>query len=672
MSEQSEESVPDPIVANYRLDKTIGQGTYGKVKLGIHLTTFERVAIKVIEKAQIKSSKQVARLQREIRFLKLLHHPHIVKVYDVIETDLFIYIVMEYAVGGELFDYIVANKRVKEREARSFFRMVLSAIEYCHRNGVIHRDLKPENLLLDEQKVIKIIDFGFGNNYRSDGGQLDTFCGSPFYAAPEMILGKKYTGPEVDVWSLGVILFALLCGHLPFDDDNMKELYKKIASGNYRCPDYVPQNAKHLINRLIQVDPKKRATLAEALAHPWVNEGYDAIPPSYMPTSRPVIRDVRQLNEDILGRLAAFGYTREAVEYAFADVKAQEEGRVCAVRATYFLLVEMLAREEAKVRAARRSLRGSVATVRMESWESLGGEEKSGGGERKGKVRDSISAPTKGKWWASGEDEDEKVGATQRSSVATCNPKEEEEDVPWYAPKGSVAIGKQIPTGPLAVSAAVTRSPISQIPKPVRRPGSARSSGSASTVSYSPRSAGSSVISPPTSPPLNPTIHKPPHLVMQDLVKALNSCRRGVRFWPSNAGVGTTKGWDGFTIVCEIDGGIFLDGDNLTVEGLSIVKPGSASGRGKGTGGWFSGNEQPSQVRRPVSAATDPMYQRFQDISGTGGGSETRTDKVVTFQVEVCQVENQSASRLNFKRVSGAIGVYKQCAAKLLGLVTCG
>ncbi|KAI8612311.1 kinase-like domain-containing protein, partial [Chytriomyces sp. MP71] len=258
------------IVSNYRLEKTIGQGTYGKVKLGTHITTGEQAAVKVIEKAQIKSSKQVARLQREIRFLKLLHHPHIVKVYDVIETDDFIYIIMEYAVGGELFDYIVANKRVKEREARAFFRMVLSAIDYCHKNAVIHRDLKPENLLLDSQKTIKIIDFGFGNNYRLDS-QLDTFCGSPFYAAPEMILGKKYIGPEVDVWSLGVILFALLCGHLPFDDDNMKELYKKIASGVYKCPEYVPAGARHLINRLIQVDPKQRAQLQEVINHPWVN-----------------------------------------------------------------------------------------------------------------------------------------------------------------------------------------------------------------------------------------------------------------------------------------------------------------------------------------------------------------------------------------------------------------
>ncbi|RKO93643.1 kinase-like domain-containing protein, partial [Blyttiomyces helicus] len=133
---------------------------------------------------------------------------------------------------------------------------------------VIHRDLKPENLLLDEHKTIKIIDFGFGNNFTVEG-LLDTFCGSPFYAAPEMILGKKYEGPEVDMWSLGIILFALLCGHLPFDDDNMKELYRKIASGTYTCPDYLLPNARHLISRLITVDPRKRATLDEVLAHAW-------------------------------------------------------------------------------------------------------------------------------------------------------------------------------------------------------------------------------------------------------------------------------------------------------------------------------------------------------------------------------------------------------------------
>jgi len=333
------------MVGDYRLEKTIGQGTYGKVKLGIHIKTNEKVAVKIIEKSQLQSQKQIARLQREIRFLKLLYHPHIVKVYDVIETTECIYIVMEYAVGGELFDYIVAHKRVKEKEARAFFRMVLSAVDYCHKNSVIHRDLKPENLLLDETKSIKIIDFGFGNTY-IENGYLDTFCGSPFYAAPEMILGKKYEGPEVDMWSLGVILFALLCGHLPFDDANMKELYKKIASGTYTVPDYLMPDARHLISRLITVDPHKRATLDEVMHHRWVNEGYSHPPSNYMPI-RPVIRDEKLLDQDIIKRLSHFGYKREDVIKAFVEA---DPSRPHPIRSTYWLLYEMLQREERKAR----------------------------------------------------------------------------------------------------------------------------------------------------------------------------------------------------------------------------------------------------------------------------------------------------------------------------------
>jgi serine/threonine protein kinase len=333
------------MVGDYRLEKTIGQGTYGKVKLGIHMKTNEKVAVKIIEKSQLQSQKQIARLQREIRFLKLLYHPHIVKVYDVIETTECIYIVMEYAVGGELFDYIVAHKRVKEKEARAFFRMVLSAVDYCHKNSVIHRDLKPENLLLDETKSIKIIDFGFGNTY-IENGYLDTFCGSPFYAAPEMILGKKYEGPEVDMWSLGVILFALLCGHLPFDDANMKELYKKIASGTYTVPDYLMPDARHLISRLITVDPHKRATLDEVMHHRWVNEGYSHPPSNYMPI-RPVIRDEKLLDQDIIKRLSHFGYKREDVIKAFVEA---DPSRPHPIRSTYWLLYEMLQREERKAR----------------------------------------------------------------------------------------------------------------------------------------------------------------------------------------------------------------------------------------------------------------------------------------------------------------------------------
>lgn len=373
-------------IGQYKFEQTIGSGTYGKVKLAFHEVTGEKVAVKIIEKAQVSSAKQIARLQREILFLKLLNHPHIVKVHEVVETDDAIYIFMEYASGGELFDYIVANKRVKEKEAQSFFRMILSAVDYCHCNAVIHRDLKPENLLLDASKQIKIIDFGFGNNFWTDG-LLDTFCGSPFYAAPEMILGKKYEGPEVDMWSLGVILFALLCGHLPFDDDNMKELYKKIASGQYTCPEYIMPNARHLISRLITVDPKKRATLREVLLHPWVNEGYDSPPNNHLP-HRAYMSDTAQLDDNIVNRLMAFNYSLPEIYQAFRE---KDQSKPNPIRATYFLLLEMLKRDEER---SLRQQNHSVQTTKHSagSGSSVGTVGTVGNPERASKSRQSVGS----------------------------------------------------------------------------------------------------------------------------------------------------------------------------------------------------------------------------------------------------------------------------------------
>eukprot|EP00124_Ichthyophonus_hoferi_P002027 Ihof_evm11s124 gene=Ihof_evmTU11s124 len=223
------------ILGHYCIGRTLGEGTYGKVKLGHDLRTDKNVAIKFIKRESIKTEKHRTRINREIRALKLLDHPNIIKVYDIFETEQEIIIAMEFASGGELFDYIVAHKQVKEREARKFFRQIVSAIDYCHASSIIHRDLKPENLLLDENKNIKIIDFGFSNTYKPNS-LLDTFCGSPFYAAPEMVGGRKYLGPEVDMWSIGVILYTLLCGCLPFDDTNVRTLYDKIQSGIYQVP----------------------------------------------------------------------------------------------------------------------------------------------------------------------------------------------------------------------------------------------------------------------------------------------------------------------------------------------------------------------------------------------------------------------------------------------------
>uniref|UniRef100_A0ABK0L3I5 non-specific serine/threonine protein kinase n=1 Tax=Rattus norvegicus TaxID=10116 RepID=A0ABK0L3I5_RAT len=213
-----------PHIGNYRLLKTIGKGNFAKVKLARHILTGKEVAVKIIDKTQLNSS-SLQKLFREVRIMKVLNHPNIVKLFEVIETEKTLYLVMEYASGGEVFDYLVAHGRMKEKEARAKFRQIVSAVQYCHQKFIVHRDLKAENLLLDADMNIKIADFGFSNEF-TFGNKLDTFCGSPPYAAPELFQGKKYDGPEVDVWSLGVILYTLVSGSLPFDGQNLKQIMK--------------------------------------------------------------------------------------------------------------------------------------------------------------------------------------------------------------------------------------------------------------------------------------------------------------------------------------------------------------------------------------------------------------------------------------------------------------
>lgn len=208
------------------------------------------------------------KVQREINILHLCTHPHIIRLYEVIDTPTDIFLVNEYVSGGELFDYIVSKGRLSADEARNFFHQIISGVEYCHFQKIVHRDLKPENLLLDANLNIKIADFGLSNLMR-DGDFLRTSCGSPNYAAPEVISGHLYAGPEVDVWSCGVILYALLCGSLPFDDEVIPNLFKKIKSGMYSLPTHLSQLAKNLIPRMLEVDPMKRITIPEIRVHPW-------------------------------------------------------------------------------------------------------------------------------------------------------------------------------------------------------------------------------------------------------------------------------------------------------------------------------------------------------------------------------------------------------------------
>ncbi|SPO37300.1 related to SNF1 - carbon catabolite derepressing ser/thr protein kinase [Pseudozyma flocculosa] len=249
-------------IGQYTLQQTLGTGSFGKVKR-------HRVAMKMINRRKISSLDMGGRVKREIQYLKLLRHPHIIKLYEVITTPSDIIMVIEYA-GGELFQYIVDRGRMSENEARRFFQQIICAMEYCHRHKIVHRDLKPENLLLDEYLNVKIGDFGL-SNIMTDGDFLKTSCGSPNYAAPEVISGRLYAGPEIDIWSCGVILYVMLCGRLPFDDEYIPTLFKKINGGIYSLPSFLSQEARHLLSQMLVVDPVKRITISEIRAHPWFN-----------------------------------------------------------------------------------------------------------------------------------------------------------------------------------------------------------------------------------------------------------------------------------------------------------------------------------------------------------------------------------------------------------------
>ncbi|PIA62872.1 hypothetical protein AQUCO_00200708v1 [Aquilegia coerulea] len=296
----------DHFLSNYKLGKTLGIGSFGKVKIAEHALTGHKVAIKILNRRKIKNMEMEEKVRREIKILRLFMHPHIIRLYEVIETQTDIYVVMEYVKSGELFDYIVEKGRLQEDEARNFFQQIISGVEYCHRNMVVHRDLKPENLLLGSKSNVKIADFGLSNIMR-DGHFLKTSCGSPNYAAPEVISGKLYAGPEVDVWSCGVILYALLCGTLPFDDENIPNLFKKIKGGIYTLPSHLSPGARDLIPRMLVVDPMKRMTIPEIRQHPW----FQAHLPRYLAVPPPDTKQqAKKIDEDIVQEVIRMGFDR--------------------------------------------------------------------------------------------------------------------------------------------------------------------------------------------------------------------------------------------------------------------------------------------------------------------------------------------------------------------------
>lgn len=298
---------PGGHVGKYQIIRTLGEGSFGKVKLAYHLTTGQKVALKIINRKTLAKSDMQGRIEREISYLRLLRHPHIIKLYDVIKSKDEIIMVIEFA-GKELFDYIVQKGKMEENEARRFFQQIISAVEYCHRHKIVHRDLKPENLLLDDQLNVKIADFGL-SNFMSDGNFLKTSCGSPNYAAPEVISGKLYAGPEVDVWSCGVILYVMLCGRLPFDDEFIPALFKKISNGVYTIPNYLSPGAKNLLTRMLVVNPLNRITIHEIMQDEWfLTDIADYLLPN------DVQKKYTEIDENAVNTLVrTMGYDREEI-----------------------------------------------------------------------------------------------------------------------------------------------------------------------------------------------------------------------------------------------------------------------------------------------------------------------------------------------------------------------
>uniref|UniRef100_A0A8B9R7V1 non-specific serine/threonine protein kinase n=1 Tax=Astyanax mexicanus TaxID=7994 RepID=A0A8B9R7V1_ASTMX len=317
-----------PHIGNYRLLKTIGKGNFAKVKLARHILTGKEVAVKIIDKTQLNSSSLQKHFEHWVKIFS--HHlisPSIsLSVFSLSFTCSCVFPLSSSRHQGEVFDYLVAHGRMKEKEARAKFRQIVSAVQYCHQKCIVHRDLKAENLLLDADMNIKIADFGFSNEF-TVGNKLDTFCGSPPYAAPELFQGKKYDGPEVDVWSLGVILYTLVSGSLPFDGQNLKELRERVLRGKYRIPFYMSTDCENLLKKFLILNPTKRGSLEQIMKDRWMNVGHEEeeLKPYIEP--QPDYKDPKRT--DIMLQM---GFSQEEIQESLVNQRYDD------VMATYLLL----------------------------------------------------------------------------------------------------------------------------------------------------------------------------------------------------------------------------------------------------------------------------------------------------------------------------------------------
>ncbi|XP_023822220.1 serine/threonine-protein kinase SIK2 [Salvelinus sp. IW2-2015] len=319
-------------VGFYDIERTLGKGNFAVVKLARHRITKTEVAIKIIDKSQLDAV-NLEKIYREVQIMKMLDHPHIIKLYQVMETKNMLYLVTEYAKNGEIFDYLAKHGRLSELEARRKFWQILSAVEYCHNRNIVHRDLKAENLLLDVHMNIKIADFGFGNFFQP-GEPLATWCGSPPYAAPEVFEGQQYEGPQLDIWSMGVVLYVLVCGALPFDGPTLPVLRQRVLEGRFRIPYFMTEDCEHLIRRMLVLDPSKRLSVAQIKEHKWM--ALD------VPVQRPMLYQqesdlgVGEYSEQVLRLMHSLGIDQHKT------IESLQNKSYNHFAAIYYLLVERL------------------------------------------------------------------------------------------------------------------------------------------------------------------------------------------------------------------------------------------------------------------------------------------------------------------------------------------
>lgn len=400
-------------IGDWDFIKTIGAGSMGKVKLAQHNSTGEICAVKIVPRAaklfqrahandppilnaqaaaqrQKEFEKEVTRDKRTIRegaLGRLLFHPFICRLYEMVPMTNHYYMLFEYVEGGQMLDYIVSHGSLKEKNARKFARGIALALEYCHNNNVVHRDLKIENIMINSKGDIKIIDFGLSNLY-SPKSLLKTYCGSLYFAAPELLSAKPYTGPEVDVWSFGVVLYVLVCGKVPFDDQSVSVLHEKIKRGNVEYPGFLSKECISLLSRMLVVDPTKRATLFEVIQHPWMNRGYDFTQPCYIPKRKPLelpldpeiiksiasfdIGTVQSITEELASILTSVEYqmscenwykiTEQGRQYASAPnahILPDPTGGFHPLISIYYLVYEMKMRKKAKEHSVKVQLEQS-------------------------------------------------------------------------------------------------------------------------------------------------------------------------------------------------------------------------------------------------------------------------------------------------------------------------